>query len=106
MIALDPSPRGCRLRLRASPGASREGLSLREDGTLLVRVNAPAVEGAANEAITRFLAREVLGLPRGALRLVHGERGRDKVIEIEAPVEQVRASLEAALASRGSGKLQ
>lgn len=106
MHGLDPCPRGCRLRLRAAPGASRTGLALREDGTLVVRVNAPPVDGAANEAITRYLAREVLGLPRAAVRLVQGERGRDKVVEIEAPIEQVRASLEAALAETGAGKLQ
>lgn len=97
-LVLEERPHGCRLRLRATPNAKRDAISLRADGALLVRVRAPAVEGAANEAILRYVGRELLALPRGAVRLAQGERGRDKVLEIDAPAAQVRAALERALA--------
>ena len=51
------------------------------DGVLRVRVAAPPVDGAANEALVRLLASE-LGVARGAVRLVSGATARTKVIEV------------------------
>lgn len=92
------APGGATLRLRVSPGARRSGLARREDGALLVRVAAPAVEGAANQELLRYLAREVLGLPRGALRLARGEHTRDKVLEVDLSPSELQARLLRALA--------
>jgi uncharacterized protein YggU (UPF0235/DUF167 family) len=50
-------------------------------GALLVRLNATPVEGQANRALLRLLAR-VLGVPASAVRLVRGAKARDKLIEI------------------------
>jgi uncharacterized protein YggU (UPF0235/DUF167 family) len=50
-------------------------------GALLVRLNAAPVEGQANRALLRLLAR-VLGVPASAVRLVRGAKARDKLIEI------------------------
>jgi uncharacterized protein YggU (UPF0235/DUF167 family) len=50
-------------------------------GRLVVRVTAPPVDGAANEALLRLVARE-LGVARSALRLVSGERARVKRLEV------------------------
>ena len=49
---------------------------------LRVRLTAPPVDGAANEALVRFLA-ERLGVARGAVRVVSGEAGRSKVVAVE-----------------------
>jgi uncharacterized protein len=49
---------------------------------LRVRLTAPPVDGAANEALVRFLA-ERLGVARGAVRVVSGETGRSKVVAVE-----------------------
>jgi hypothetical protein len=46
---------------------------------LLVRLTAPPVEGAANAALLRFLAR-TLGVPASTLMLTHGTKGREKTI--------------------------
>jgi uncharacterized protein YggU (UPF0235/DUF167 family) len=47
-----------------------------------VRVAAPPVEGAANQALVRVLAEE-LGLARRSVRLVAGAAGRQKLIVVE-----------------------
>ena len=72
-----------RLAVRLTPrgGADRvDGVG--EDGALRVRVAAPPVDGAANEALCRLVARE-LGVARGRVRVVAGDASRRKVIEVE-----------------------
>jgi hypothetical protein len=91
-----------RLAVRLTPrgGADRvDGVG--EDGALRARVAAPPVDGAANEALCRLLARE-LGLPRGAVRLVAGASGRRKVVEVDAAPAVVAAAWPA-LAGPGRG---
>jgi len=53
------------------------------DGALLVRVTAPAVDGAANEAATQALGR-ALGVPAGAVRIERGARSRSKLVSVPA----------------------
>lgn len=72
-----------RLAVRLTPrgGADRiDGVG--DGGVLRVRVAAPPVDGAANEALCRLLARE-FGVPRGAVRVASGATGRSKVVEID-----------------------
>ena len=64
------------------PRASRPGLGAIREGALEVRVAAPPVEGAANDALVDLLAR-TLDLPRRSVTVVSGERGRLKRIRIE-----------------------
>jgi len=47
-----------------------------------VRLTAPPVDGAANEALVRFLA-EQLDVPRSAVRLDAGATGRSKLVTVE-----------------------
>ncbi len=74
---------GVRLRVRLTPRGGRDAVDGVRDGILLARVSAPPVEGAANEALVRLLARE-LDVPRQAIRIVTGTGARLKTIEIEA----------------------
>jgi uncharacterized protein YggU (UPF0235/DUF167 family) len=72
-----------RLAVRLTPrgGADRvDGVG--EGGVLRVRVAAPPVDGAANEALCRLLARE-LGVPRRAVRVASGVTGRSKIVEVD-----------------------
>jgi hypothetical protein len=52
------------------------------DGALRARVSAPAIEGAANQALLRLLADE-LGIARRSVRLVAGAAGRQKLVVVE-----------------------
>lgn len=52
------------------------------DGVLRARVAAPAVAGAANQALLRLLADE-LGIARRDVRLVAGAAGRQKLVVVE-----------------------
>jgi uncharacterized protein (TIGR00251 family) len=63
------------------PRASRTELAGRHGDVLKVRVAAPPVDGAANEALLRFLA-ETLGVSRGAVELVAGSGSRSKIVAV------------------------
>lgn len=66
--------------LRVQPRASRTGLAGILDGQALrVRVAAPPVDSAANEALVRFLA-DALDLPRSAVQLRRGAASRRKEV--------------------------
>ncbi len=74
--------KGLLVRVKARPGASREEVSLDDDGTLRVRVTTKAVDGAANKALVRLLARR-LGIPKSGVRIRSGERSRYKLVSLE-----------------------
>jgi uncharacterized protein YggU (UPF0235/DUF167 family) len=67
--------------LRVSPGARRAAVVGRYGEAWKVRVTAAPEDGRANDAVLRLLA-EVLAVPRGALTLVSGHSGRDKIVEL------------------------
>ena len=71
---------GARLRVRLQPRARREGIVAVGDEAVRLAVQAPPVEGAANEALTRLLA-SLVGVPRGRVSVVLGASSRDKVVE-------------------------
>ena len=52
------------------------------DGALRARVSAPAVAGAANQALVRLIATE-LDIPRGSVRIVAGASSRTKLVVVE-----------------------
>jgi len=67
--------------VRVVPRSSNEGVAGFEGGVLRIRLNAPPVEGKANDALVRFLAKAV-GVPRSRITLVTGERGRSKIVRV------------------------
>jgi uncharacterized protein (TIGR00251 family) len=81
------------LKVRVVPRAKKTELSGERDGALVVRLAAPPVEGAANDALIDFFAR-ALGVPRRAVRIVSGERSRNKRVAIAGVADgQIRALL-------------
>ena len=70
------------LRVRVTARASRDELAGLRDGVLHVRVTAPPVDGRANLAVCKLIARAV-GVGRTSVSVVRGERSREKVVLIE-----------------------
>jgi uncharacterized protein (TIGR00251 family) len=72
---------GLTLRVRVQPRASKDALAGERDGALLVRLKAPPVDGAANEALARFLGKALAVAP-SAVRIVTGATGRNKLVAV------------------------
>jgi uncharacterized protein len=71
-----------RFSVRLTPRGGRDAADgVDPAGTLRVRVAAPPVDGAANEALIRFLARE-LGVAPSAVRIEAGEGSRVKRLNV------------------------
>ena len=82
-----------RIRVRLTPRAARDEIMDWQSDVLRVRVTAPPVEGRANAALERLLAK-ALGLPKSTVRVVSGERAREKTVAIEgASQDEVLARL-------------
>ena len=79
------------LDVRVIPRARKTECAGFRDDVLVVRVAAPPVEGAANDALIAFFA-SALHVPRRAVRIVSGDRGRHKRVAIDGVThEQMRA---------------
>ena len=70
------------LNVRVIPRARKTECAGFRDDVLVVRVAAPPVEGAANEALIEFLS-SALQVPRRAVQILGGERGRRKRVAID-----------------------
>lgn len=70
-----------KLRVRVIPNAKKSAFDGQRDGEWILRLNAPPVDGKANKAAVEFIAK-LLGIPRSAVLLVSGEKGRHKIFEI------------------------
>jgi hypothetical protein len=71
-----------RFAVRLTPRSAIERVEDVVDGVLKVRVMAPAVEGAANNALIRVLADE-LGIARRDIQIVAGATGRQKLVVVD-----------------------
>jgi uncharacterized protein (TIGR00251 family) len=90
---LRETPSGVELTVRVIPRARKTGIAGTRGDALLVRLAAPAVEGAANKALVEFLA-TLLKLPRRSIQLVAGDHARQKRLLISnLSVEAVRSRL-------------
>jgi len=85
------------ISVRVTTRASRdEVVGWRDDGVLLVRLSAPPVDGRANAALCKLIARRV-GVAPSRVAVVRGERSRDKVLRVEGiSAESLRSALTAA----------
>jgi uncharacterized protein (TIGR00251 family) len=70
------------LRVRVTPRSSRNAIIKWEDNTLFVRLTAPPVDFAANEAICKFVA-ENLNIAKQNVQLKSGGKSRIKVLVVE-----------------------
>lgn len=72
---------GFQFAVRVQPRASRNAVEAIREGRLVVRVTAPPVDDAANEAVVLVLAR-ALDIPRRAVQIVTGHTSRQKTVMV------------------------
>jgi len=73
---------GASFAVKVAPRASHNKISGVAGGALKVRLTAPPVDGAANQALVKLLAK-ALGLAKGKVRVIKGFKSRDKRILVE-----------------------
>jgi uncharacterized protein (TIGR00251 family) len=73
--------------VRVQPRASKDEIAGVINGALKIRLQAPAVENRANEALVEFLA-HLLKTPKSAVRILAGDRSRTKRVEIRGVTSQ------------------
>ena len=78
---LRAQPDGVLLSIKLQPRASTNEIGEPLGNELRVKVTAPPVDSAANEALIRFLAQK-LGCARNRVELVRGQTSRHKVIKL------------------------
>ena len=88
------------LAVHVRPRSSRDAVEGEREGSLVVRLTAPPVEGEANAALARVLGR-ALGVPPSAVRLLSGARGRRKRVHVAGlSASEAVARLDAVSSSR------
>ena len=82
MVRLRESKKGLTFDIQVIPHASRAEIAGVQEGAFKVKVTAPPVEGAANEACIKLLARE-LGLKKSQMEISSGAKSRKKTVMIK-----------------------
>ena len=92
-----------RLWVRAKPGSRRARVGGRwgDDDTLVVAVQAQAVDGRANAAIEEALA-SALDVPRRTVCIVRGQKGRTKIVDIDPAPARLTELVQDLLEDRGA----
>ena len=67
--------------VRVAPRASRNRVVGVQDGALKVALTAPPVDGAANEALKKLLAKS-LGVSKSSVEIIRGDRARIKMLRV------------------------
>lgn len=81
-----------RINVRVIPRSSKNLIEW-EEGGLKVRLTAPPIDGAANDALIALLA-QCLGLHKRDIQIVHGTTGRHKIVEITGmPAEAIEKKI-------------
>jgi uncharacterized protein (TIGR00251 family) len=89
-LAIDESPTGVAFAVRVTPRAGRTTIRGVRSGALLVRIAAPPVDGAANDALIAFLAK-LFDRPKRDVTIVSGGASRDKRVAVSG-VSRERAA--------------
>jgi uncharacterized protein (TIGR00251 family) len=76
-----PVPGGIVISVRVIPRAARSGIAGTRDGALLIRLNAPPDEGAANDELVEVIA-GALGVPARSVTIISGARSRNKRVQV------------------------
>jgi uncharacterized protein len=81
------------IRVHLQPRARKNEIAGERGGAVLIRVTAPPVDGKANEALCRLVAKAA-GVAPSRVTVVRGHTARDKVLEVEGvEPQELRAAL-------------
>jgi uncharacterized protein (TIGR00251 family) len=85
---------GCEIAVRLQPRARANAIVGERGGVLVVRVTAPPVDGRANEALCRLIAKRAhVGV--GRVSVVRGAGAREKIVRVEGiGADELRRVLE------------
>jgi uncharacterized protein (TIGR00251 family) len=78
------------IQVRVIPRGERDEISGVRNGSVLVRVGAAPVDGKANAAVRKIIARTV-GVPPSRVSIVRGETNRDKTVRIDDVADEAAA---------------
>lgn len=78
---LTVQPDGVSLAIKLQPRASANEIGKPLGNELRIKVTAPPVDAAANEALLRLLV-ETLDCPRGKVELLRGQTSRHKIVKL------------------------
>jgi uncharacterized protein len=75
------------LSVRLQPRSKKDEVVGVRGEQVVIRVNAPPVDGRANAALTAFIAKRA-GVPKSSVTIVRGHTSRDKVVRVEGVDER------------------
>ncbi|RJX33432.1 MAG: YggU family protein [Oxalobacter sp.] len=84
---------GLRVAVQISPNAKRTEVVGETDDALKIKLQAPPVDGKANEMLIRFLA-DVFNVPKSAITITHGHTSKKKLVEIRAANLSVESAMQ------------
>lgn len=70
------------IAVRLQPRSKKDEVVGRRGEQVVIRVNAPPVDGKANAALEAFIAKRA-GVPKSSVTVVRGHTSRDKVVRVE-----------------------
>jgi hypothetical protein len=81
-FTVTPRGTGVRFAIHVQPRSKKPGIDGTHGDALRVRVQAPPVDGAANEAVVAVIA-AALGVPARAVHIAAGQSGRQKLVDVD-----------------------
>lgn len=71
-----------RISVKVKPSSRRKEVVLQDDGSYVVFLSAPPIEGRANSQLLELLA-DHFGQPKSNINILRGSKGRFKIVEIQ-----------------------
>ncbi|MEA3431336.1 MAG: DUF167 domain-containing protein [candidate division WOR-3 bacterium] len=71
-----------KINVRVIPRARKRDVTKQPDGSYKIKVLSPPINGKANREVREIIARE-FGVKLSRVRIISGEKGREKVVEIQ-----------------------
>ena len=90
---------GIKINIKVIPSSSKCEIAGVIDGALKVRLDAPPVEGKANERCILFFSK-LLGLTKSSVEILSGERSKNKTLFIKGNPEELESKLKSAVPSQ------